>query len=180
MLPLESDGFRLSATQFRDQLAIRYHQEPAGLPAECDRCGAPFSLQHGLDCMKGGLVKKDHNDLCDSDTLLADIAWGGVSIEPVLVTKNDHCGQPRLQADWMATGFGRVTEWRYLIITSLRLTRLIASAQTSLGRQSQTMQQQRGKANTIKQLKSFVDLSHHLSVQHIVLCIVNTWHFKSK
>ena len=47
-------------------------------------------------------MKKGHNDLRDSDTRLADIAWGGVSTEPVLVTENDRCGRPRLQADWMA------------------------------------------------------------------------------
>ena len=104
MLPLESDGFDLSATQFHDQLAIRCHHEPAGLPAECDGCGAPFSLQHGLDYMKGGLVKKGHNDLHDSDARFADIAWGGVSTEPVLVTENDRCGRLRLQADWNGQG----------------------------------------------------------------------------
>ena len=104
VLPLQSDGFDLSSTQFRDQLAIRYHREPAGLHAECDGCGAPFSLQHGLDCMKGGLVKKGHNDLRDSDARLADIAWGGVAVEPVLVPENDGCGRPRLQADWIARG----------------------------------------------------------------------------
>ena len=104
VLPLKSEGFDLSSTQFRDQLAIRYHHEPAGLPAECEGCGAPFSLQHGLDCKKGGLVKKGHNDLCDNDAQLADIAWGGVSIEPVLTTENDRCGRPQLHPDWMAKG----------------------------------------------------------------------------
>ena len=53
-------------------------------------------------CMKGGLVKKGHNDLRDSDARVAEIAWGGVSTEPILVTENDCCGRPQLQADWMA------------------------------------------------------------------------------
>ena len=77
----------MSATQFRDQLAIscRYHKEPCGLPAVCDGCGAPSSLQHGLDCAKGDLVKRGLNDLRDSDALLADAAWGGDSVEPVMV-----------------------------------------------------------------------------------------------
>ena len=39
--------------------------------------------------MKGGLVKKGQNDLRDSDARLADIAWGGVVVEPVLVEEND-------------------------------------------------------------------------------------------
>ena len=40
VLPLREEGYDLSATQFRDQLAIRYHREPTGLPAQCDGYGA--------------------------------------------------------------------------------------------------------------------------------------------
>lgn len=104
VLPLQQDGYDLSATQFRDQLAIRYGHEPIGLPPECDGCGAPFSLQHSLDCKKGGLVKRGHDDLRDSDAQLADLAWGGVCAEPVLVPDNDKRGRPSLRADWMARG----------------------------------------------------------------------------
>ena len=42
VLPLREEDYDLSATQFCDQLAIRYHRELAGLPAQCDGCGAPF------------------------------------------------------------------------------------------------------------------------------------------
>ena len=98
VLPLQADGYDMTALQFHDQLAIQDHHEPAMFPTVCD---APFSLQHGLDWAKGGLVKKGHNDLRDSNARLADPAWGGVSIEPVLVPENDHCGRPALQADWM-------------------------------------------------------------------------------
>ena len=104
VLPLREEGYDMSATQFRDQLVIRYHHEPSGLPASCDGCGAPFSLQHGLDCAKGGLVKKGHNDLRDSDARIADVACGGVAIEPILVPENDNKGRPMLQADWMVRG----------------------------------------------------------------------------
>ena len=104
VLPLQQDGYDLSATQFRDQLAIRYGREPLGLPSACDGCGAPFSLQHSLDCKKGGLVKRGHDDLRDSDAQLADLAWGGACIEPVLVPDNDKRGRPSLRADWMARG----------------------------------------------------------------------------
>ena len=86
---LREEGYDMSATQFCDQLAICYHHELSGLPASCDSCGAPFSLQHGLDCAKGGLVKKCCNDLHDTDARVAVVAWGGVPVEPILVPEND-------------------------------------------------------------------------------------------
>ena len=92
MLPLHGNGYDMTATQFCDQLVIRYHHEPPALPTACDGCGTPFSLQHGLDCAKGGLVKKGHNDLRDSNDRLADLVWGGVSIEPVLIPENNCSG----------------------------------------------------------------------------------------
>ena len=49
-------------------------------------------------------MKKGHNDLRDSDARLAEMAWGGVSIEPVLTPENDRRGRPLLQADWMVRG----------------------------------------------------------------------------
>ena len=88
VLPLCEEDYNLLDTQFYDQLAIRCHHEPIGLPAQCDGCGAPFSLQHGLDCPDGGLVKRGRNNLHDSEARLADVAWGGISVEPILVTEN--------------------------------------------------------------------------------------------
>ena len=46
----------LSPSEFRDALAIRYHQPLSKVPADCDGCGAEFTLQHALDCRKGGLI----------------------------------------------------------------------------------------------------------------------------
>ena len=104
VLPLKREGYDLSSTEFRDQLAIRYGRQPLALPAQCDGCGKPFSLQHGLDCPKGGLIKRGHNDLRDSDAKLADMAFGGVVVEPIMVPEGDRTGQPALRADWLARG----------------------------------------------------------------------------
>eukprot|EP00731_Ephydatia_muelleri_P019621 Em0012g446a len=51
-----------SDIEFRDALAIRYHQTLSKLPADCDGCGAEFALQHALDCRKGGLIIQRHNE----------------------------------------------------------------------------------------------------------------------
>ena len=104
VMPLASEGFDLSATQFRDQLALRYHHTPASFPAKCDGCGDSFTIQHALDCKKGGLVKKGHNDVRDNDVHLAEAAWGGVTVEPVLVPEDDRTGHMALQADWCVRG----------------------------------------------------------------------------
>ena len=61
-------------------------------------------VQHGLDCMKGGLIKPGHNDIRDFDARLADVAWGGVAVEPVMVPVQDGNNRPTLQADWLVRG----------------------------------------------------------------------------
>ena len=104
VIPLRQEGYDLTSTQFRDQLAIRYGDEPSRLPSLCDGCGASFTLQHALDCPKGGLIKRGHNDIRDHDAKLADLAWGGVTVEPVLVPADDRNFRPVLQADWSARG----------------------------------------------------------------------------
>ena len=63
-----------------------------------------FTLQHALDCPKGGLIKRGHNDIRDHNAKLADLAWGGVIVEPVLVPADDRNSRPALQADWSARG----------------------------------------------------------------------------
>ena len=104
VLPLRQEGYDLTSTQFRDQLAIRYGHQPGRLPSLCDGCGVSFTLQHALDCPKGGLIKRGHNDIRDHDAKLADLAWGGVVVEPVLVPADDRNSRPALQADWSAGG----------------------------------------------------------------------------
>ena len=56
VLPLERSQFDSSAQELRDGLALRYRKPLLCLPAVCDGCGAPFSVEHALDCRYSGLV----------------------------------------------------------------------------------------------------------------------------
>ena len=53
--PSREMGFDLPAQMFRDRLNMRHGQGLQGLPAVCERCGEPFSLEHALCCKKGAL-----------------------------------------------------------------------------------------------------------------------------
>ena len=67
VLPLQNYHFDLSPLQFRDGLAIRYLRDPPCLSPRCDGRGATLTLQHALDCKKGGLIIQD--------TMKSETAW---------------------------------------------------------------------------------------------------------
>ena len=60
--PTNDNFFAMSPDEFRDALAIRYHIRPKGFPAICDGCGEDFTMNHALNCKKGGLVTARHNE----------------------------------------------------------------------------------------------------------------------
>ena len=70
--------------QFRDGLAIRYLWDPPCLPPKCDGCGTALTLQHALDCKKGGLVIQRHNEIRDCIGDIASQVWTHVIKEPVV------------------------------------------------------------------------------------------------
>jgi hypothetical protein len=79
VLPSTVCGTELSAQEFRDAISMRYGDAPPDLPARCDGCDAPFTLQHALACKKGGLVIFRHNEIRDE---LVNIA--GKALTPCL------------------------------------------------------------------------------------------------
>lgn len=86
MNPLEFNGTELSATEFRDNLALRYGMDPIILPTKCDGCDSEYSIEHALRCKKGGLVHQRHNEVCGELQYLSMIALSAGSIrnEPMI------------------------------------------------------------------------------------------------
>ena len=75
VLPLARRQFDLSAQEFRDGLALCYKKPLLSLPPVCDGCGAPFSIEHTLDCRFEGLVTRRHNEVQDAFGDLAPLVW---------------------------------------------------------------------------------------------------------
>ena len=102
VIPVEGNHFDMSPNEFRDALALRYGRTPIDLPTHCDADGEVFSVNHALNCAKGGLVYGRHNELRDLNCSLLELAGlKQVISEPIILETNDK----QLRADWGARGF---------------------------------------------------------------------------
>lgn len=104
VIPLAADHMDLSPDQFRDALTIRYGRTLRRLPTNCDGCDCKMDLTHALNCKKGGLVKHGHDQLRDHCTAIANMAWKGIEIEPVLREADPANNITALQADFKING----------------------------------------------------------------------------
>ena len=59
------------------------------LPPHCDGCGTPSSLDHFLIYQRGGLIVQHHNEVRDAIGELAELVWGQVRRETVVVEAGD-------------------------------------------------------------------------------------------
>ena len=80
VMPSRVNGTELSAQEFRDNLHMRYGRAPGDLPKICDGCNAAFSVQHALDCKKGGLVVLRHDEIAGEV-----MEWGSKALTPSAV-----------------------------------------------------------------------------------------------
>ena len=62
VLPLKSQNYSLDKDSFRVALFIRYGLPIKRLPSVCV-CGNKFSVEHALNCKKGGFITSRHNEL---------------------------------------------------------------------------------------------------------------------
>ena len=54
---------------------LRYAKTPVDLPQHCDGCGARFTIDHALNCKKGGLVIGRHEEVKEELIDLASRAF---------------------------------------------------------------------------------------------------------
>ena len=73
-IPNRFDGTEVSREEFFDNLAIQYGLRPRGLSEFCDGCNEPFSVEHGLNCKKGGFVGQRHDNVCEEWAHLCSMA----------------------------------------------------------------------------------------------------------
>ena len=82
-LPIEDHGFALHKGAFRDALCFRYGWRPPLLPSQCV-CGAKFTIEHSLNCPRGGFPSIRHNEIRDITADLLSEVCHNVGIEPSL------------------------------------------------------------------------------------------------
>jgi hypothetical protein len=100
-LPLQSQGFNLTKSEFHDALALRYEKEVKNLPATCP-CGQPFDVTHAMDCHLGGFVNRRHDLIRDTERDLMKLVTHDVEIEPPLqpvTNKNGYLKTANLAID---------------------------------------------------------------------------------
>ena len=82
-LPLAKYGFTLNKGQFRDSLLLRYGKELSGLPETC-ACGTPMTINHALNCSRGGYIIIRHNSVRDFLANQISQVCKVVTVEPPL------------------------------------------------------------------------------------------------
>ena len=65
-IPHTFNGNVLSKEEFRDSLRLRFGLRIDGLPSKYDGCRADFDITHALNCKKGVVVLRRHEDVNDT------------------------------------------------------------------------------------------------------------------
>ena len=82
-LPLKAQGFNLDKQSFRNAIYTRYGIPLKKLPSNCV-CGAVFSVEHALNCKKGGFISSRHNEITRLTANLLKEVCIDVKEEPML------------------------------------------------------------------------------------------------
>ncbi len=82
-LPIKSLGYALNKCEFRDAVMLRYGWTIPEMPKFC-ACGKPNTVEHALDCKRGGYVHMRHNAIRDTEAKILREMATDVRIEPPL------------------------------------------------------------------------------------------------
>ncbi len=82
-MPLKQHDFYLNKQTFWDTLYLRYGIPLPRLPTTCV-CDAKFSIEHALNCKKGGFVTMRHNNIRDFTAYILSEVCNDVALEPLL------------------------------------------------------------------------------------------------
>ena len=83
-LPLQSMGYVLNKQEFRDGLCLRYGWKIPNTPSFC-ACKTKNSVDHTLNCKRGGYVTMRHNNIRDFEASLLREICKDVKVEPMLL-----------------------------------------------------------------------------------------------
>jgi hypothetical protein len=83
-LPLQALSYTLNKQEFRDAICLRYGWRIPNTPAYC-ACGSKNSVDHTLNCKRGGYVNMRHNNIRDFEATLLKEVCKDVQIEPMLL-----------------------------------------------------------------------------------------------
>ena len=87
-LNIDEHGFALHKGAFRDALCLRYGWCPSHLPSHCV-CGEKFTVDHALNCPRGGYPSIRHNELRNITADLLSEVCHRVGTEPCLQPVTD-------------------------------------------------------------------------------------------
>ena len=82
-IPIAENNFFFHKSAFCDALALRYGWQPVCLPVKCV-CGLDFTVEHAMNCPRGGLPSHHHNEVHDFTPTLLSKVCSDVAVEPDL------------------------------------------------------------------------------------------------
>ncbi|KAL7477822.1 hypothetical protein ACHAW6_003615 [Cyclotella cf. meneghiniana] len=97
-IPDRFSGTELSKTEWHDNMSLHYGWHPLALPDHCNGCGKGFTVEHELNCKKGGLVAICHDDAQDKWAHLCSLSLSStqVTVKPTIFYGGDmSAGNPR-------------------------------------------------------------------------------------
>ena len=109
-LPLQSLSYTLNKQEFRDAICLRYGWRIPNTPAYC-ACGSKNSVDHTLNCKRGGYVNMRHNNIRDFEATLLKEVCRDVKIEPMLLPVGNSESRSSNQAERARLDVSAVGIW---------------------------------------------------------------------